>query len=184
MSLSASRRRRLELAGQVVVGELLGQAVAEASKLPKGGVWKTMSLTISITPELEARLREEASRSGIDASTFVAGTLEERLRWTSAPVAPHLPRREATLLQKINQGLPESVWLEYDELIGKRQDETLTPRELERLIDLGDRIEEAHVARMALVAELAGIRHVPLETLMGQLGVRPHRIPDACSRQS
>ena len=68
-----------------------------------------MALTISLKSELEARLQEVAASRGLDANTYVAGTLEERLRRVVPQVPSHLNREEAALLQKINQGLSEDV---------------------------------------------------------------------------
>jgi hypothetical protein len=136
-----------------------------------------MTLTINLTPELEAQLREEAAQKGVDASTFVVRTLEERLqRKRRQPMPSHLAQEESTLLQKINQGLPEAMWQEYHDLIAKRRAETLTPEEHGRLIALSDTIEQTHAERMAYVAELARLRQVPLKTLMAQLGIKPRKV--------
>jgi len=144
-----------------------------------------MTLTIDLKPELEAQLREEAAKTGLDASAFVVRALEERLqRRSPQPLVPsHLSSEESALLEKINQGLPEEIWQEYDHLIASRRAETLTPEEHARLIALSDRIEEVHEERMAHVAELARRRHVPLKTLMGQLGIKPRRSANAPSRR-
>src|SRR5579871_1707169 len=129
-----------------------------------------MTLTIDLTPELEAQLREEAAKTGINPSAFVVRALEERLQRKSRPRVPSsLSPEEADLLQKINQGLPEATWQEYHDLIDKRRAETLTPEEHGRLIALSDTIEAAHVERMGHLAELARRRQVPLKTLMSQL---------------
>ena len=80
------------------------------------------------------------------------------------------------MLQKINQGLPEATWQEYQFLIAKRRAESLTPEEHTRLIALSDTIEEAHVERMTLLAELARRRQTPLKMLMGQLGIKPRKV--------
>jgi hypothetical protein len=136
-----------------------------------------MALTIDLNPELEAQLREEAAKTGIDTSAFVVRALEERLQRKSRQRVPsHLSQEEAALLQKINQGLPEAMWQEYHNLIAKRRAETLTSEEHVRLIALSDSIGEAHAERMAHVAELALRRHVPLKTLMGQLGIKPRKV--------
>jgi hypothetical protein len=87
-----------------------------------------------------------------------------------------LSQQESALLQKINQGLPEAVWREYDSLIAKRRAETLTREEHTRLIAISDGIEEAHAERMSHVAELAQWRHVPLRELMDQLGIEPRKV--------
>lgn|SRR5579884_121573 len=136
-----------------------------------------MALTIHLKPELEAQLREEAAKSGIDTSTFVVRALQERLQRKSRPRLPlHLSQEESALLQKINQGLPEATWQEYQFLIAKRRAESLTPEEHTRLIALSDTIEEAHVERMTLLAELARRRQTPLKMLMGQLGIKPRKV--------
>ena len=136
-----------------------------------------MTLTIDLTPELEAQLREEAANKGIDASTFVMRALEERLNGTSRQRVPvRLSQEESALLLKINQGLPEALWQEYHDLVAKRRSETLTPEDHIRLIALSDSIEEAHTERITHVAELAQRRGVPLKTLMKQLGIKPRKV--------
>ena len=37
-----------------------------------------MMLTINITPELEAQLRDEVAKEGLDADAYIVQTLEER----------------------------------------------------------------------------------------------------------
>ena len=109
-----------------------------------------MTLTIDLRPELEAQLRDEAARTGIDAGSLVVRALEERLHRSSRRFLPaHLSHEETNLFQKINQGLPESIWQEYHGLIAKRRAETLTQEEQARLIELSDRIEQTHAERMA-----------------------------------
>jgi hypothetical protein len=88
----------------------------------------------------------------------------------------HLSQEEVSLLQKINQGLPEATWQEYQELIAKRRAETLTPAEHARLIALSDSISEAHTERMVHVAELARLRQISLKALMKQLGIQPRKV--------
>jgi hypothetical protein len=132
-----------------------------------------MTLTIDLPPELEAQLREEAARAGLDADTFIRNTLEERVRqvrnYTTAP--PHLSRAEAELLQRINVGLPPAVWQRYHELVAKRRAETLTPEEHTVLITLSDQIEAANARRIEHLVELARLRQTSLEALMDQLGI-------------
>lgn len=136
-----------------------------------------MTLMIHLKPELEARLREEAVKTGVDTNTLVERVLQERLQRKSHPRLPaHLSQEESALLQKINQGLPETMWQEYHDLIAKRRAETLTPEEHTRLIALSDTIEEAHAGRMVLMADLARRRQIPLKTLMAQLGIKPRKV--------
>ena len=136
-----------------------------------------MNLTIDLQPELEAKLKDEAARTGIDAGTFVVRALEAQLQRNSRQsVSSHLPQEEAILLQKINRGLPETTWQKYEDLVAKQRAEVLTPEEHVRLIALSDRIEEAHAERMAHLAELARQRQTSLDTLMGQLGIKPRNV--------
>jgi hypothetical protein len=134
----------------------------------------TMTLTIDLPPQLEAQLREEAARAGLDAETFIRNMLEERVRQAGHPAAlpPHLSGMESDLLQKINQGLPSDVWQRYHQLVAKRRAETLTPEEQEELIALSDQIEMMNVRRIEHLAELAHLRQTSLEALMEQLGIK------------
>lgn len=88
-------------------------------------------------------------------------------------IAPSLPKEEAGLLQKINQGLPPDVQQRYDELTAKRRAETLTPEEHQELLALIDHIERADAERVQALTELAQLRNVSVTTLMAELGIRP-----------
>jgi hypothetical protein len=99
------------------------------------------------TPELERFLSE-------------VGTLLARRK------APHLPQREAELLQAINHGLPADLQQRYNELSAKLQAETITPPEHQELLGLIDQIEQTDAARMQHLIELAQLRHVSLDGLL------------------
>jgi hypothetical protein len=86
--------------------------------------------------------------------------------------APSLPRAEADLLLKINQGVPPEVQERYDELIAKRRVESLTPDEYDELLRLTDQIENAEARRLEHLAELARLRKTSLTALMETLGIR------------
>jgi hypothetical protein len=85
--------------------------------------------------------------------------------------APCLPRDEAELLQKINQGLPADVWQRFDELNEKRRAETLTSEEHEELLELIDEIEQWDARRVEYLAALAQLRNMSIRSLMNQLGI-------------
>jgi hypothetical protein len=87
-------------------------------------------------------------------------------------IAPSMPKKEAELLQQINQGLPPDVQRRYDELAAKRRAETLTPEEHQELLALVDRIEQADAERVRALIELAQLRNVSVTTLMAELGIR------------
>ena len=85
--------------------------------------------------------------------------------------APCLSKDEAALLQKINQGLPPDVQHQYDTLMEKLQEETLTSDEHQELITLNDQIEESDAKRVKNLATLAQLRNVSITALMKDLGI-------------
>jgi hypothetical protein len=136
-----------------------------------------MPVTVELTQELEARLRREAARHGLDAEAYIARALEQHLRAArdaddngAAPLAA-LPAREAELLQRINAGLPADTWARYHDLVRRRTTGTLTEPEQGELIALSDRIEEANADRIARVVELARLRGVTPDALVRELGL-------------
>lgn len=64
-------------------------------------------------------------------------------------------------------------WQRYEELIGKRQAETLTPKEHAELIVLSDQLEEANVKRIEYIAQLAALRKTTVPLLIKELGLKP-----------
>jgi tRNA A37 N6-isopentenylltransferase MiaA len=87
--------------------------------------------------------------------------------------APSLTRDETQLLLKINQGLPRDVQQRFDELVAKRQAETLTAEEHQELLQLTDQIEKSDARRVKCMAELAQLRGISLTALMEELGIHP-----------
>ena len=83
-----------------------------------------------------------------------------------------LSKTETDLLEQINQGLPQTVHLRYDELAAQLQEETITPPEHDELLRLTDQIEQADVERLRALIALAQLWQVSLDTLMDQLGLR------------
>ncbi len=131
-----------------------------------------MSIIININPRLEKRLREQANRTGIELNQLVERVLE---KW-SEPALPSEKKlhknKEEVLLQKINNtGFSEGFWVEYRELIKKRQLKTIEDAELVQLINMSDRLEKANLQRMKYLIELAQIRGISVRDLMQQLGV-------------
>jgi hypothetical protein len=86
--------------------------------------------------------------------------------------ANSLPQAEAELLQTINQGIPSDTQKNYDELIAKRQAETLTPEEHSELLRLTEQIEKLQAQRLESLAELARLRKTSLTALMENLGIQ------------
>ncbi len=86
--------------------------------------------------------------------------------------APSLSKNESELLLKINQGVPVDIQKRYDELIAKRQSETLTPDEYDELSRLTDQVEKLDAKRMEYLKELAHIRQTSLTELMEELNIQ------------
>ncbi|MEP7336249.1 MAG: STAS/SEC14 domain-containing protein [Acidobacteriota bacterium] len=86
--------------------------------------------------------------------------------------APALPKAEADLLQKINQGLPAEQWQRYEQLNDKLHEETITSDEHDEFLELVDRIELADAERVGHLIELANLRGVSFDSLVDQLGLR------------
>jgi hypothetical protein len=138
-----------------------------------------MTIAVDLRPETEKWLREEAVRRGKDAASLVAETIEEKRRRESdagTAMPPHLGPVESDLLRKINEGLPESTWNRYRQLIKKRRAESLTEAEYEELLAVGNLIEETHVRRLEHVAQLARVRNAPFNQIMKELGIKPRRV--------
>ena len=127
--------------------------------------------TIQVTMELPADelLKAVEQLSLPDLEQFV----QQIVRLLARRRAPVLPRREAELLLKINQGtLPVNLQTRCDELVAKRQAEILTPDEREEWIHLTDQLGELNVHRLEYLAELARLRQTSLPALMADLGIR------------
>jgi hypothetical protein len=86
---------------------------------------------------------------------------------------PVLPEDEAQLLLRINQGIPADLLAQYQLLLQKRNAETLTDSEYDRLIQFSTQIEQIGAQRLESLAHLAQLRQVSLLDLMETLGIQP-----------
>ncbi|MGG6237826.1 hypothetical protein ACQ4N7_04235 [Nodosilinea sp. AN01ver1] len=129
-------------------------------------------ITLDLSPELEAQLRAEAAKQGLDPQRYILETLHTRLAANKA-VTNHLTSVEADLLRQINLGLSADVWDEYYALIDKRQTKTLTANEHHRLIEISDQIEDLNVERIQALVQLAALRQQSLDDVMDDLGIKP-----------
>jgi hypothetical protein len=84
-----------------------------------------------------------------------------------------LPAEEAQLLDKINQGIPPELRVQYQVLRAKREAENLTEFEYDTLIQLSNQIEQLGAQRLEALANLAQLREVSLSQLMETLGIQP-----------
>ncbi|MDQ3687467.1 MAG: STAS/SEC14 domain-containing protein [Acidobacteriota bacterium] len=126
----------------------------------------------TIQIETEQLLNAALQMSRPELEQFVAKLFALKARQET----PSLSERETELLMKINQGLPSATQQRLNELIHRRQAETISSKELRELKQLTDRIEKSDAKRLELLIELARLRNVPLKKLIKQLGLKsvPH----------
>jgi hypothetical protein len=109
---------------------------------------------------------------GLDASDLDL-LLQQVVFLRARRKTPVLPAAEAQLLLKINQGIPADLLANYQVLRKKREAETLTDAEYDRLIQLSTEIEQIGVQRLEALARLAQLRQVSILDLMAILGIQP-----------
>jgi hypothetical protein len=133
--------------------------------------------TINIQADVSVAVLEKA----------VAQLQETELRQFTAHVlalhakrmAPSVTKEEAALLLRINSPLPADVQPRFDELIVKRDAETLGTEEHAELLRLTQQVEAFAVVRLEALTTLAALRGVTLPELMRQLEISPPA--DACA---
>ena len=81
--------------------------------------------------------------------------------------------REAEILVQINKGLLSVKQERLNELIEKRQRNTITAKELRELKGLIDQVEQSDAERLKLLTELAQLRNVSLRKLIKELRLKP-----------
>jgi hypothetical protein len=138
-----------------------------------------MTLTVNLSSELIEALRALAGRTGQDLDHTVARLLQEQLRRQTPPAASAslCSPAETELLRQIQQGLPETTWRRYRELVARRETEELTDAEQPELVALADVVEGWNVRRLELARQLAELRGVSLQTVLEELNLiasRPH----------
>ena len=116
----------------------------------------------------EDLLKAVAQLSQSDLEEFVSQVIAIQAQ----KKASKLPKIEAELLIKINQGMSDDIQNYYEKLIAKRESETLTENEHEELLSLSKQIEKLQAQRIEYLAELARLRGISLTTLMESLGIQ------------
>lgn len=123
--------------------------------------------TIQVDTEQLLHAALQLPRSELDQ--FVTRLLVLRIQHDT----PRLTQGEAELLLKINEDLPPAVQQRLDELISKRQTQSLTPAEHQELLHLTEQSEKVDADRMQPLLALAALRNVSLDEVMRQLGIHP-----------
>lgn len=98
--------------------------------------------------------------------------IERVLQFKAQKVASSLKKDESELLIKINQSLPQELEKLYLTLIEKRDQETLTNAEYDKLLELTETVEKHEVQRLECLIQLANIRQISLADLITQMGLK------------
>ena len=125
----------------------------------------TINIQADISVDMLVKAAEQLSET--DLRQFTAQLLALNAKRT----APSVTQEEAELLLRINGRLPEDIQRRYDELIAKRDAETLDVAEHAELLRLTRQVEAFDVARVEALSKLASRRGVTLSALMRQLGI-------------
>lgn len=125
----------------------------------------TINIQADVSVEMLVKAAEQLSETELRHFT------SQILALNAKRMAPSVTQAEAELLMHINGRLPEDVQWRYDELIAKRDAETLSDAEHEELLRLTKQVEAFDVARVEALSQLAAHRGVTLSALMRQLGI-------------
>ncbi len=80
---------------------------------------------------------------------------------------------ERNLLERIKAGLPLPFKKRFFHLTGKRDEETLTSKEHEELLELTEKYEQYELDRLRLMVQLAESRGISLPELVKQFNLSP-----------
>jgi hypothetical protein len=112
---------------------------------------------------------EKLSPPELEALAESVLALREQRRRQATPV---LTAEEQAALTQIAKQLSAEERRRYEKLGTKRRAETLTDGEHEELIRLSEKIEQAEVARLECLAELASKREMSLVEFLRAFGLR------------
>ena len=128
---------------------------------------------VHVTSDIEIDFAEVLNGLARLETSDLAQLVEQVIALQARRRAPSMPKNEADLLQKINQGPAPEVRRRYAELTAKLRAEAIMPEEHQELLQLIDQIELADAERMQHMVALAQLRQVSVDALMHQLGIRP-----------
>jgi hypothetical protein len=128
---------------------------------------------VHVTSDIEIDFDEVLNGLARLETSDLAQLVEQVIALQARRRAPSMPKNEADLLQKINQGPSPEVRRRYEGLTAKLRAETIIPEEHQELLQLIDQIELADAERMQHLIALAQLRQVSVDALMHQLGIRP-----------
>ena len=129
-------------------------------------------LKVQVTSQIEIDLDEVLKSVAQLEPNELEQVVNQLIALQARQRAVSLSTTETDLLQQINQGLPPTIRPRYEELNAKLHEETITPAEHEELLQLSDQIEQADAERLRHLIALAQLRHVSIDPLMDQIGIR------------
>ena len=131
-------------------------------------------MVVTLKPERENWLTEEAEREGVSPEEIVRRAAETR--WAVAHRAPRLSGSESKLLEKINEGFPEEFWQRFRELREELNAGTIEDAEYQEYLHYIEETETRNVERLESLLQLSQLRGVTLQETMNQLGIAPVKI--------
>jgi hypothetical protein len=134
-------------------------------------------MTLEILPPLEDRLQRVARKLHLEESGYeklLIAVLDKVLLGED-----NRPVDEAALLTAATQGFPPEWWNRYRRLVTKRESGTITPEDLQVLIQMTEAAEERHAARLEAITALASMRGEEPRQLMSEMGLLPEPLTAA-----
>lgn len=122
-------------------------------------------MNVTLDPPAQRRLEARARREGKATEALAADLLAASLRPETSE------EREAELLARITEGLPEGFWIRKKALDDKADAFVLTPTEYDERLALQHRLERWFLERMECVLELAQLRGETPAAVMQRLGI-------------
>src|SRR5918996_1427049 len=114
----------------------------------------TINIQADVSVDVLVKAAEQLSETELRRFT------SQVLALNAKRTAPSVTQEEAELLGHINSRLPEDVQRRYDELMAKRDAETLGDTEHAELLQLTKQAESFDVARVEALSKLAVYRGV------------------------
>ena len=126
----------------------------------------TMKVELQLSSDDLLKAVEQLSQA--DLKQFISQVIALQAQRT----VPSFMQHESELLLKINQVISVEIQNYYNDLIAKRDTETLTDEEHRELLSLTEQIEKQQAQRIEYLVELANLRGISLNALMESLGIQ------------
>ena len=131
-----------------------------------------MPLSVKVPPDIEKRVRRQATNQGLDPQGLIVETLRRQFPARRAAKPHALDAVETKLFERINTAVPAATRRRYDELVKKCRSNRISKADHAELLRLTDVVEIAHADRIAAVVELSKYRGVDFDDLLDEFGLR------------